>query len=83
VPLLHQKRRSDIKIDSWISQVLRSFPRRDANVLSKYARQDLAIAPFTSRSADHSLVATAKVFDLALVTPDWAAFEHAGHLCIG
>jgi hypothetical protein len=48
--------------------------------LSKYARQDLAIAPFMSRSADHSLVATAKVFDLTLVTPDWAAFEHAGHL---
>jgi len=51
--------------------------------LSKYARQDQAIAPFTSRSADHFLVATAKVFNLTLVTPDWAAFEHAGHLCIG
>jgi len=34
VPLLHQKGRilPDIKIDSWISQVLRSFPLRDANV---------------------------------------------------
>jgi predicted nucleic acid-binding protein len=82
VPLLHQKGRilPDIKIDS---RVLRSFRSGMQTSPSKYARQDLAIAPFTSRSADHSLVATAKVFDLALVTPDWAAFEHARHLCIG
>jgi PIN domain nuclease of toxin-antitoxin system len=72
VLLLHQKGRilTDIKIDSWISQTLRSFPLHDASVTLEVARQVGRLHLPHRDPADHFLVATAKVFDLTLVTAD-------------
>jgi PIN domain nuclease of toxin-antitoxin system len=72
VLLLHRKGRilPDVEIDSWISKTLRSFPVNEANVTLEVARQVGRLQLAHRDPADHFLVATAKVFDLTLVTAD-------------
>lgn len=72
VLLLQQKGRilPDIEITSWISKTLRTFPVNEADVTVEVARQVGQLHLSHRDPADHFLVATAKVFDLTLVTAD-------------
>jgi len=70
--VLHQKGRMlpDEKIETWITQALRARPMNEAPVTFEVARE-VGRVQFPQRDpADRFLVATARVFDLTLVTAD-------------
>jgi len=70
--MLHQKGRMlpDEKIETWITQALRARPMNEAPVTFEVARE-VGRVQFPQRDpADRFLVATARVFDLTLVTAD-------------
>ncbi len=70
--ILCEKRRMVLneEIEVWISRALRGLPLREASVTFEVARETGRIQLPHSDPADHFLVATAKVFELTLVTAD-------------
>jgi PIN domain nuclease of toxin-antitoxin system len=60
----------DEEVEVWIRRAMRALPLREASVTFEVARETGRL-PLPHRDpADHFLVATAKVFELTLVTAD-------------
>jgi len=70
--VLWQKKRilPDQDIAKWIDQALRTLPVQDAALTREVAREVGRLQTNHRDPADRFLVATAKVFDLTLVTAD-------------
>lgn len=70
--MLHQKRRilPEEKIESWIAHAMRARPLKEAPVTFEVAREAGRVELPHRDPADRFLVATARVFDLTLVTSD-------------
>ncbi|MGA8488836.1 MAG: type II toxin-antitoxin system VapC family toxin [Terriglobales bacterium] len=70
--VLWQKRRivPDEDIETWVPQALRSLPLQEAPVTYEVARETGRLRLAHRDPADRFLLATAKVFDLTLVTAD-------------
>ena len=70
--VLKQKKRilpgQDLEV--WISQALRALPMQEAAITHEVARETGRLQLTHRDPADRFLVATAKVFELALVTAD-------------
>jgi len=70
--VLHQKGRllPEPNIEIWISEALQALPLREASLTNEVARE-IGRLQFPNRDpADRFLIATAKVFELTLVTAD-------------
>src|SRR5437868_5205898 len=72
--LLVQKRRValDDDVDPWLQKAMASLPMREAPLTYEVAIESGKLELGHKDPADHFLVATAKVFDLTLVTADEA-----------
>ncbi len=57
-------------IEAWIPQALRALPLQEATITYEVAREVARLRLIHRDPADRFLVATAKVFDLTLVTAD-------------
>jgi PIN domain nuclease of toxin-antitoxin system len=70
--VLWQKRRliPGEDIVGWVPNALRALPLREAPVTSEVARETARLQLSTRDPADRFLLATAKVFELTLVTAD-------------
>ena len=70
--VLHQKRRIRLSddIDTWLDQALAKRPLREAPITYEVAREMGRLKLPRRDPADGFLAATAKVFDLTLVTAD-------------
>jgi PIN domain nuclease of toxin-antitoxin system len=70
--MLHQKRRllPEEKIETWIARAMRARPLKEAPVTFEVAREVGRVELPHRDPADRFLVATARVFDLTLVTAD-------------
>jgi PIN domain nuclease of toxin-antitoxin system len=70
--ILHQKRRilPEEKIETWIARAMRARPMREAPVTFEVAEEVGRVELPQRDPADRFLVATARVFDLTLVTAD-------------
>jgi PIN domain nuclease of toxin-antitoxin system len=70
--VLWQKRRvvPDEDIEAWVSDALRSLPLQEAPVTYEVARETGRLRLPPRDPADRFLLATAKVFELTLVTAD-------------
>jgi PIN domain nuclease of toxin-antitoxin system len=70
--VLKQKKRilPEEDIDAWISRALRSLPVQEAAITHEVARETGRLQLTHRDPADRFLVATAKVFELTLVTAD-------------
>jgi PIN domain nuclease of toxin-antitoxin system len=70
--VLHQKGRMlpDEKIEPWIARAMRARPMKEAPVTFEVAREVGRVELSHRDPADRFLVATARVFDLTLVTAD-------------
>jgi PIN domain nuclease of toxin-antitoxin system len=70
--VLHQKRRilPEEKIEAWITRAMRTRPLKEAPVTFEVAREVGRVELPHRDPADRFLVATARVFDLTLVTAD-------------
>lgn len=70
--VLWQKRRivPDEHIEAWVPKALRSLPLREAPVTYEVARETGRLRLAHRDTADRFLLATAKVFELTLVTAD-------------
>lgn len=70
--VLWQKRRivPDEDIETWVPQALRSLPLQEAPVTYEVARETGRLRLAHRDPVDRFLLATAKVFDLTLVTAD-------------
>jgi PIN domain nuclease of toxin-antitoxin system len=70
--MLHQKRRMlpDEKIEAWIARAMKARPMKEAPVTFEVAREVGHVELPHRDPADRFLVATARVFDLTLVTAD-------------
>jgi PIN domain nuclease of toxin-antitoxin system len=70
--ILHQKRRilPEEKIEAWIARAMRARPLREAPVTFEVAEEVGRVELPQRDPADRFLVATARVFDLTLVTAD-------------
>jgi PIN domain nuclease of toxin-antitoxin system len=75
--ILHRKRRvlADETIETWIAKALRARPMKQAPVTFEVAQEVERVELPHRDPADHFLVATARVFDLTLVTADEALIE--------
>jgi PIN domain nuclease of toxin-antitoxin system len=75
--ILHRKRRilANENIETWIAQALRARPMKEAPVTFEVAREVGRVELRHRDPADHFLVATARVFDLTLVTADETLIE--------
>ena len=75
--ILCEKRRMVLneEIEVWISRALRGLPLREASDTFEVARETGRIQLPHRDPADHFLVATAKVFELTLVTADEHLFK--------
>ncbi len=60
----------DEEIEVWIPRAMRALPLREASVTFEVAREVGRVRLSHRDPADHFLVATAKVFELTLVTSD-------------
>jgi len=60
----------DEEIEVWIRGAMRALPLREASVTFEVARETGRLQLSHRDPADHFLVATAKVFELTLVTAD-------------
>jgi PIN domain nuclease of toxin-antitoxin system len=60
----------DEEIDVWIPRAMRALPLREASVTFEVARETGRLQLPHCDPADHFLVATARVFELTLVTSD-------------
>jgi PIN domain nuclease of toxin-antitoxin system len=58
------------ELDAWISRAMRALPIREASVTYEVAREIGRLKLPQRDPADNFLVATAKVFELTLVTAD-------------
>jgi PIN domain nuclease of toxin-antitoxin system len=71
VVLYHKRRISlDQEVDAWITHKLRAVPLREAPVTYEVARETGRLRLAHRDPADRFLLATAKVFELTLVTAD-------------
>lgn len=72
VVVLHQKRRIGLSgdIETWLDQALRKRPLREAPVTYEVAREMGRLKLPHRDPADGFLAATARVFDLTLITAD-------------
>jgi PIN domain nuclease of toxin-antitoxin system len=70
--VLWQKRRliPGEDIEGWVPNALRALPLREAPVTYEVARETARLQLSTRDPADRFLLATAKVFELTLVTAD-------------
>jgi PIN domain nuclease of toxin-antitoxin system len=70
--VLWQKRRilPGEDIETWIPQALRALPLQEATITCEVAREVARLRLVHHDPADRFLVATARVFDLTLVTAD-------------
>jgi PIN domain nuclease of toxin-antitoxin system len=70
--VLWQKRRilPEEDIEAWVSEALRSLPLQEAPVTYEVARETGRLRLAHRDPADRFLLATAKVFELTLVTAD-------------
>ena len=70
--VLWQKRRivPDEDIETWVPQALRSLPLQEAPITNEVARETGRLRIAHRDPADRFVLATAKVFELTLVTAD-------------
>lgn len=70
--ILSRKARVELAegLESWTTRALRALPLNEAPVTNEVAREVGRLHLSHRDPADHFLVATAKVFDLTLVTAD-------------
>jgi PIN domain nuclease of toxin-antitoxin system len=70
--VLYHKRRINLdqEVDAWITHKLRAVPLREAPVTYEVARETGRLRLAHRDPADRFLLATAKVFELTLVTAD-------------
>jgi len=75
--MLHQKKRilHDEDIETWIPQALRALPLQEAAITHEVARETGRLQLAHRDPADRLLVATAKLFELTLVTADERLME--------
>jgi PIN domain nuclease of toxin-antitoxin system len=78
--ILSQKGRVELAegLEAWTTRALRALPLNEAPVTNEVAREVGRLDLPHRDPADHFLVATAKVFDLTLVTADEHFMKVAG-----
>ncbi len=78
--ILHEKKRvlPGEEIDHWISRAMRALPLKEAPVTYRVAREIAHLHLPHRDPADHFLIATAKVFELTLVTADAQLIDTPG-----
>jgi len=62
--------RLDEDVDTWVGKALRRGPMQDAPITHEVAQETMRLRLPHRDPADHLLAATARVFDLILVTAD-------------
>jgi PIN domain nuclease of toxin-antitoxin system len=78
--ILSQKGRVELAegLEAWTTRALRALPLNEAPVTNEVAREVGRLDLPHRDPADHFLVATAKVFDLTLITADEQLMKVAG-----
>ena len=78
--ILYQKRRLELdqEVDKWIEHKMHAVPLKEAPFTYEVARDIMHVKLPHQDPADHFIVATAKVFDLTLVTADTQLFKVNG-----